>query len=337
MRYFDIKKENNFDQAISYAAEIIKKGGLVAFPTETVYGLGADALNEAAVKKIFKAKGRQSDNPLIVHIADKNDVFNIAKNIPLWVENIIDMYWPGPLSIVLEKTDLIPDAVTAGLDSVAIRMPDNKAALELIKKSGGYIAAPSANTSGRPSPTKAEHVLADINDKADVILNYDNASVGLESTVIDARGEYPVILRPGAVTAEMLRKACGSAKEAYSNANMQNIPARSPGMKYTHYKPDAKVLIADGTYEETAQKINDLYKDNKNIGLFCSYELAKKTNAADVIAYNNPVQAAKMFFDMLITFDKQKKEIIICEKFEDKGIGAAINNRLLKASGNKYL
>lgn len=334
MKYFDIKKQNNFNEALNYAAKTIQQGGIVAFPTETVYGLGADAQNEEAIKKIYAAKGRQSDNPLIIHIADKNDLVKIAKDIPDWVHILTDKYWPGPLSIVLKKQEFISDVVTAGLDSAAIRMPDNVVALELIKRSGRYIAAPSANKSGKPSPTKAEHVFNDLQDSVDVILDYDNVSIGLESTVIDGRGKYPVVLRPGAVTIEMLKESVGSAGKA---KNTVVGAALSPGMKYTHYKPNAKVLIVAGTIREMAEKIDELYNTKKNIALFSSEELANKINIKNKITYKNSSMAANLFYDSLRVFDKQNVELILCQEFEDSGIGAAIMNRLKKAAGNQYL
>jgi L-threonylcarbamoyladenylate synthase len=336
MRYFDLNTDNNFNDAISYAADVIRKGGIVAFPTETVYGLGADAMNEKAVAKIFAAKGRESDNPLIVHIADRKDMFDIAKNIPDWAVKLTDKYWPGPLSVVLEKKESVPDAVTAGLDSVAVRMPDNIVALELIKKSGRYIAAPSANKSGRPSPTKARHVLEDFKDEIDVILDYDNAAIGLESTVIDGRGKWPVILRPGAVTIEMLIDDCGNAESAYDKP-INNDKPLSPGMKYTHYKPKAKVLIATGNVSQIAEKINNLYEKNKNIALFSTGELAVKTKVKNTITYSDYNEAAELFYNSLRLFDEQNAEIIICEEFDCKDIGAAIMNRLEKSAGNEYL
>ena len=336
MKYFNIKKDNNFDDAVLFAANAIKNGGIVAFPTETVYGLGADALNEEAVKKIFSAKGRQEDNPLIVHIADKNDIFKLAKNIPEWVLKLTDKYWPGPLSIVLEKQDFIPNAVTAGLDSVAIRMPDSIVASELIKKCECYIAAPSANKSGRPSPTKARHVMADFKDEIDVVLDYDNSAIGLESTVIDGRGKYPIILRPGAVTLAMLIETCGNAESAY-NKSTNNKKPLSPGMKYTHYKPKAQVLIAAGEPLLKAEKINCLYEKNKNIALFSTEELSEKTNIKNVITYKDNSEAASLFYGALRLFDEQDVEIIICEEFDYKDIGEAIMNRLKKAAGEKYL
>lgn len=335
MKYFNLKTEN-FNNAILYAADVIKNGGLAAFPTETVYGLGADALNEEAVKKIFAAKGRQNDNPLIVHIAEKNDIFKLAKNIPAWVIKLTDKYWPGPLSIVLEKQEFIPNAVTAGLDSVAIRMPDNIVASELIKKSGRFIAAPSANKSGRPSPTKARHVMSDFNDEIDVILDYDNSAIGLESTVIDGRGNYPIVLRPGAVTIEMLTEICGYAESAYSISANEEKPL-SPGMKYAHYKPKAEVFIVTGNTSQMTEKINDLYEKNKNTALFSTDELAEKTKVQRVITYKDSIEAASLFYDALRLFDEQNTEIIICQEFDNKDIGEAIMNRLKKAAEQKYL
>jgi L-threonylcarbamoyladenylate synthase len=333
MKYFDIK-DNNFNEALNYAAKTIRHGGIVAFPTETVYGLGADVQNEEAVKKIYAAKGRQSDNPLIVHIANKNDLLKIAKNIPDWVSGLVEKYWPGPLSIVLEKQEFIPKTVTAGLDSVAVRMPDNRVALELIKRSGRYIAAPSANKSGKPSPTKAEHVLSDLHDQVDVILDYDNSAIGLESTVIDGRGAYPVILRPGAVTLAMLKEAVGNAdKTKDSTVGV----ALSPGMKYVHYKPNAEVIIVNGAINEMAKKINTLYNTNKNIALFSSEELAKKVTVENKIIYKNTFMAANLFYDSLRKFDQGNAEIIVCQAFAENGIGTAIMNRLKKAAGNHYL
>ncbi len=314
MKFYDKDKVENWDHAIEEAAQVIREGGLVAFPTETVYGLGADAQNAQAVQKIYAAKGRPADNPLIVHIADKEDLTHIAKDIADWVFFLTEKYWPGPLSVVLNRQDNFGSAVSAGLSTVAVRMPDNQTALALIKKSGKYIAAPSANLSGRPSPTKAKHVVADMGQRIDVILAQDNVRVGIESTVIDARGSYPIILRTGGITQEMLINDVGKATLA---AQTVEVPL-APGMKYGHYQPRAKVMIVAGAFDKKIEKIKRFLKKEPMTG--------QPTMATGQIpSFRKPMSCEKGC------------KVILCEEVEKKEIGTALANRMEKAAVKCYL
>lgn len=300
---------------IEIAAKIIRKNGVVAFPTETVYGLGANALNEKAIKKIFKAKGRPQDNPLIVHIANKDSLKEIVKEIPLKAKQLIDHFWPGSLTIVLKKKNKIPKVVTANLDSVAVRMPKNKIALELIKKSKRPIAAPSANTSTKPSPTKAEHVIEDLDKKIDAIIKGPNVQVGLESTVIDLTSKTPTILRPGKITKKEIEKIIGKVKTKTRSGK----ETKSPGMKYKHYSPKAKVIIAP---KKRFKELKRKYKDKKVATI--KKGLTKK-------------KFAKNLFSNFRKMDKKGYEIILVESIREDGLGIAIMNRLKKAASEVIL
>jgi len=324
---------------IALAARIIKKGGLVAFPTETVYGLGANALNAKAVLKIFKAKKRPLDNPIIVHIARKKDIYKVAKEVPKKAEKLIKKFWPGPLTLVLKKSEKIPYEVTAGLETVCVRMPSHPIALALIKKSKP-IAAPSANLAGRPSPTRAEHVLQDLKGKIDAIIDGGETKIGLESTILDLTSKIPTILRPGGISYEELKKALGKVKiHKLAKAEMETgkIIAFSPGMKYRHYAPKAKMILVEGKKEKVIKKIQKLIKKfkNKKIGVlsFSGYPYKTKTKYLG----KNLKKAAKKLFSALREFDKEKVDIIIAEGCSTKGIGLAIINRLRKASGYNIL
>lgn len=297
------------DEEIRTAAEIIKSGNLVAFPTETVYGLGASALNTEAVKKIFKAKGRPNDNPLIVHIAKKEDLNELAVNIPEIAEKLINRFWPGPLTLVLKKNKVIPDEVTAGLDTVAIRMPKNEIAISLIEQSGP-IAAPSANLSGKPSGTSINHVIQDFNGKIDCIIDGGDADIGLESTVLDLTSSPIAILRPGKITFEQLRKII---PDLVISSHVKG-EVKSPGMKYKHYAPRAKVILAKDKIE--ISKIKKKYSDKK----------------IKVIDMNNSKLLAKNLFKIFRESDIEGYEIIVVKTVKEKGIGLAIMNRLKKAS-----
>lgn len=241
-------------------AEIIRSGGLVAFPTETVYGLGANGLNATAVRGIYEAKGRPTDNPSILHVARKSDVRRLWKRIPRLAQQLMDTFWPGPLTLIAERSDIVPDEVTGGLDTVAVRMPANPTARMLIQKSGVPIAAPSANLSGRPSPTCAQHVLADMNGRIPLILDGGACRYGVESTVVSLVGA-PTILRPGAVTREMIAAVIGDVRTAQSLLSplAKGEVAASPGMKYRHYAPDADVIVVTGEPRAVAKKICELY------------------------------------------------------------------------------
>jgi L-threonylcarbamoyladenylate synthase len=253
---------------IKKAADILRNQGLVAFPTETVYGLGADALNADAAAKIYAAKGRPSDNPLIVHIADTSAVYELAEDVPENAHMLMEAFWPGPLTIILPKKDVVPDGTTGGLKTVAIRMPSHPAALELICESGIYIAAPSANTSGRPSPTKAEHVVEDMSGKIDMIIDGGEVGIGIESTIVDLTSDVPAILRPGYITKSMIENIIGPViiDPAIINPTPDMRP-KAPGMKYTHYAPKGELTVVECTVtDDTGNRCNGNDSDN------CSYD-----------------------------------------------------------------
>jgi L-threonylcarbamoyladenylate synthase len=308
----------------------------VAFPTETVYGLGADATNAAAVRKIFAAKGRPADNPLIVHISNVDELRLITPEVTTAAEKLIAAYWPGPLTIVLRKTPIIPDEVTCGLDTVGIRLPADKTARRLIAASGVPIAAPSANKSGRPSPTRAEHVLRDLDGKIDMILDGGATVFGLESTVVDALEDVPRLLRPGSVTAEMLRETCGNL---VSDIEAYGVPP-SPGMKYRHYAPRARLTLVIGEPESAAQAINKILRAKTpgvTAGVLASAQTAglyDKTRHVVLAAgdRNRPETAGANLFALLREFDERNVREIFAESLEETGAGLAVMNRLKKAA-----
>lgn len=337
-----IIEEDSMDyKAIKEAAEVIKNSGLVAFPTETVYGLGANALNEAAVKKIFEAKGRPQDNPLIIHVADK-DINRYVKEIPEIAKKLMDKFWPGPLTIILKKADIVPSVTSASLDTVGVRMPNTQIALELIKASGVPIAAPSANISGRPSPTDFQRCIEDLKGRVDYILGGEISRVGLESTIVDCTVNPPCILRPGAITLEMLR---GIDSNIYIDAAIMNKPKedlkpKAPGMKYRHYAPKAKLKIIEGDLQKTIEKINEMVlnyiDENLKVGIMATDESMDYYKAGEVISLGsraNLQEIAQNLFETLRTFDDKNVDIILSEAFIREGLGIAIMNRLTKAAG----
>lgn len=324
------------------AAQILRKGGLVAFPTETVYGLGANALNEEAVKRIFLAKGRPSDNPLIMHIPDAGWVERFTTDVPVQAQRMMEAFWPGPLTIVMHKAAVVPSVITAGLDTVAIRMPSHPVALELIRLAGVPVAAPSANTSGKPSPTTAQHVIDDLMGKVDVILDAGGCYVGLESTVVDATIEPPMILRPGGITPEDLQRELGSlaVDPAMGKKLAEDITPRAPGMKYTHYSPKAEVLIVEGTLDHIVEEIHRrlaVYEaEGKKVGILATDQTCGRYGGAQVISAGNryqPETIAQNLFAALREFDDRGVDIILAEAVEAKGIGWAVMNRMIKAAG----
>ena len=263
----DLENEELFRKA----SDILKSGGLVAFPTETVYGLGGDALNPKASEKIYSAKGRPSDNPLIVHIADTASVWELAAEVSTQAQMLMEAFWPGPLTIIFKKKDIVPHETTGGLETVAIRMPSHPAAMKLIKDSGVYIAAPSANLSGRPSPTTAAHVEEDLSGRIDMILDGGPVGIGIESTIVDVTGDRPTILRPGYISADMIKNILGDVMidPALESVDMKVRP-KAPGMKYTHYAPKGKLTIVEGEREKVAAKIAELVACKQDIRLqFC--------------------------------------------------------------------
>ncbi len=331
--------------AIREAGEIIKNGGLVAFPTETVYGLGADALNRAAAKKIYEAKGRPSDNPLIVHITNTEDLVKIVAEIPPEAEAVAEKFWPGPLTLILKKSGIVPYETTGGLDTVAVRMPGNEAARNLIDASGGFIAAPSANTSGRPSPTTAQHVKEDLDGAIDMILDGGPVDIGVESTILDLTVSPPVILRPGAVTKEMLTEVIGPVGEdAGLNLADPEVHPKAPGMKYRHYAPKAELRIVEGPMELVIPAINDLtakaMAQGKKVGIIATEETYGRYPEGDVKSIGTREDEdtiARHLFAILREFDQDGVDCIYSESFSAGGIGSAIMNRLLKAAGHQII
>jgi L-threonylcarbamoyladenylate synthase len=338
---------NNIDKdKLNYAAEVLKDGGLVAFPTETVYGLGANALNESAVKNIFKAKGRPSDNPLIVHVSECKALGNIVHSISEKALILMDKFWPGPLTLVLEKSASVPSIITAGLSTVAVRMPSHPIALGLIAACGLPIAAPSANLSGKSSPTTAEHVITDLSGKVDVIIDAGNSKVGLESTVIDMTIDPPMILRPGGITQaqiETVLKKVIFDPALFNNKNSMSTP-KSPGMKYTHYSPKANLIIVDGNLEQVVIKINELKNkyeiDGLNVGILATEQTKTFYSSNEIISMGdrlNPESIASNLFWSFREFDKRNVQVILAEAIDNSGIGLAIMNRMLKAAGHNVI
>lgn len=326
-----VKSAEDF-HLLDAAAEALSAGELVAFPTETVYGLGANALNDSAVESIFLAKGRPQDNPLIVHIAKKDDIYPLVKEVTQAAHKILDNLTPGPVTIVLEKSDLVPDRVTAGGKTVAIRIPESKIARELINRSGVPVAAPSANISGKPSPTKAEHVAQDLSDKVSYIIDGGACRVGLESTVIDLTVTPPTILRPGGVTHEELSDLLGEVK-GYKAGEADVSAPKSPGMKYRHYAPKANMTVFEGENCQSAiQKEINLTKEKK-IYVICA-GVKDYLSAVTINCGETPEEYSKNLFDVLRQCDAEGAEVIFAEfPFPSGGIVTALYNRIYKSCG----
>lgn len=336
-------EDGNEDEVIREAGEILKSGGLVAFPTETVYGLGGDALKEDAARRIYSAKGRPSDNPLIVHIADIGALDELACEIPDSAYKLADAFWPGPLTMIFKKKDIVPYGTTGGLDTVAIRMPSHHVAHRLIKDSGVYIAAPSANLSGRPSPTRAEHVIEDMDGRIDMIIDGGAIEIGIESTIVDVTCEVPMILRPGYVTADMIKEVLGDVcfDETVLAHSMVKGKPKSPGMKYRHYAPKAELTIFEGENEKVVSKINELavkYEyDGLKVGILSSNENEHKYAHGEVVVVGsreNEHEVAAHLFDVLRHFDHIDVDVILSEGFSEDSFGQAVMNRLIKAAGH---
>ncbi|WP_296646270.1 L-threonylcarbamoyladenylate synthase [Romboutsia sp. 13368] len=334
---------NDIDKnEIKKQSKLLAEGKTVIFPTETVYGLGANALDEDAVKKIYEAKGRPSDNPLIVHIYNKEEVYNLAKNINEKAEIIMDKFWPGPITVILNKKDIVPYRTSGGLETVAVRMPSHLIAREIIKEAGVPIAAPSANISGRPSPTKADHVYEEMKGRVSGIVLGGDCNFGLESTVLDVTTETPMILRPGSITKEELEDIIGTVLiDPSLEKKEDNKKAKAPGMKYTHYSPDADVYIVYGNREDTIKKINSLVVENNEKGLktgvMCLEQNKDSYNGTVVSLGNTLEEVGSNLFDALRQMDKMNIDIVYSEEFSTSGVGQAIMNRLLKSAGYKII
>ncbi len=320
---------------IKLASMLIKKGGTVAFPTETVYGLGANALNPKAVLKIFKAKKRPVDNPIIVHICKKEEIYKLVKKLPGSAEELIEKFWPGPLTLLLKKSKIAPYAVTGGLDTVAIRMPAHPVALALIKESETPIAAPSANLAGRPSPAAAEHVLEDLSGRIDAVIDGGKTRVGVESTILDLTSKQPMILRPGGVTKEELEEVLGKIKlHRFAKAGTRDMVALAPGMKYRHYAPKTKMILFEGKKKESVKKIQEFIEkhQDRKIGVL---SITGSEYKAEVVKFlgKDLNRVAKHLFSALRELDNQNLDLILAEGCATRGIGLAIMNRLRKACG----
>ena len=336
----------NIDEAVlQEAGRIIKDGGLVAFPTETVYGLGGDALNKKSSKKIYEAKGRPSDNPLIVHISKMDDLKPIVEDIPEDVYRLAEAFWPGPLTIIMKKSALVPRETTGGLDTVAVRMPSHPVALKFIEYAGGYVAAPSANVSGRPSPTRAKYVIEDMTGRIDMILDGDGIDIGLESTIVDMTGEVPMILRPGYITLDMLEKVLGEVDtdKTILDINCKDAP-KAPGMRYRHYAPKGQLTIVEGDVIKTIDKINELtgqaHIKGEKVGIIGTEETCNKyvgDSVKSVGKRNDEESIARTLYAILREFDDEGVTVIYSESFSEGSMGQAIMNRLLKAAGHQII
>lgn len=330
---------------IEEAGKILKEGGLVAFPTETVYGLGGDALNPVSSEKIYAAKGRPSDNPLIVHIADKSHVYQIAKKISKEAEKLMEAFWPGPLTLIFPKTDLVPPKTTGGLDTVAVRMPSDPIAAAFIRAAGGFVSAPSANASGRPSTTTAEHVAEDLDGRIEMILDGGQAVIGLESTIVDVSQEKPVILRPGVITKAMMEAVIGPLETDQAViAPDSGIKPKAPGMKYRHYAPKAELTIVEGETEAVIAAVNRLTEEaetkGKKVGIIATDETVnryEKGLVQSLGARSHEDEISMHLFEALRSFDETDVDCIYSESFENAAIGQAIMNRLLKAAGYRVI
>lgn len=338
--------QNNMDtEALERAAAIIRDGGLVAFPTETVYGLGADALSAEASKKIYAAKGRPSDNPLIVHVAEFSDMEKIAQEMPEEAKKLADAFWPGPLTMIVRKNDKVPYETTGGMDTVAVRMPNHPVALELIRRSGGYIAAPSANTSGKPSPTLAEHVAFDMDGRIPMILDGGPVGIGIESTIVDLTEDIPMILRPGYITPKMLEKVIGEVKMDPGIIASDSLQKpKAPGMKYKHYAPKGDLVIVEGKKQAVAETINHLTKMDAEAGLKTAV-IASDENLSlydadckiNIGSREQEESIAANLYEVLREMDDMGVQKMYSESFAGGGLGAAIMNRLLKAAGHHVI
>ena len=345
----DVSTEPMNMDYIKEASEILRNGGLVAFPTETVYGLGGDATDKEASKKIYAAKGRPSDNPLIVHIAKFSQLEDISKDLPENAKKLADAFWPGPLTMVVNKNNVIPYETTGGLDTVAVRMPNNPVALALIEESGCMIAAPSANTSGRPSPTKASHVYEDLSGKIEAILDGGSVDIGLESTIVDLTEDVVTILRPGYINMDMLREVVGEVRMdpgiVYNDkGTTSGARPKAPGMRYKHYAPKGDLTIISGEEDIVVATINQMTKEaldkGQRVGIIATSESADRYKDGQVLVIgdrSDEGSIAHNLYDILRQFDEIGVDVIYSESFATPKMGQAIMNRLLKAAGQKTI
>ena len=331
------------DNALREAGQILREGGLVAFPTETVYGLGGNALDPDAARRIYAAKGRPSDNPLIVHIADIDALETIASSVPDAARRLAEACWPGPLTMIFEKTDAVPEATTGGLDSVAVRFPSSRIAIRLIRYAGGYVAAPSANTSGRPSPTLASHVIEDLGDRIDYIIDGGQVDIGLESTIVDFTVSPPVILRPGYISRKMLQELIGEVEvDPGLQSDSESVRPKAPGMKYRHYAPRAELTIVEGAAAAAAIRklARQKTEEGLRVGIICTDETAGTYQDGIVWSLgtrSDEAGIAHHLYEILRESDAEAVDVIYSESFRTPAMGQAIMNRLLKAAGHRVL
>jgi L-threonylcarbamoyladenylate synthase len=333
--------------AIEVAAAIIRGSGVVAFPTETVYGLGADALTPAAVSKIFEAKDRPPDNPIIVHVSGKSDLDKVAAEVPPVAKSLIDKFWPGPLTLLFKRRTAVPDITVAGLDTVAVRMPRHAVALSLIRASRTPIAAPSANVSGSPSPTTAQHVFSDLKGKIELILDGGESNIGVESTVLDITCDPPVVLRPGGTPVEEIESAIGRVNlhpAALAEINLDGYLAKAPGMKYKHYSPRALLVLVEGSdlikLRSTVQQTADGLKERgkRKVAIIAPSARGYKADVIKSLGERDNLELiAKRLFPTLRKMDEEKVDAIVVEGIETHGLGLAIMNRLRRASGGNIV
>ena len=338
--------DDNNEIIIKTAADIIARGGLVAFPTETVYGLGGDAFDVNASARIYEAKGRPSDNPLIVHIAALEDLYSLTDNVPDKALALAKEFWPGPLTMIVDKKSCVPDTVTGGLSTVAVRLPSHKVARDLIKASGTFIAAPSANLSGRPSPTRAEHVIEDLSGRVDMIIDGGDIEIGLESTIVDLTEDVPVILRPGYITMEMIEDVIGGVRldKALMTGVSDGVAPKAPGMKYRHYAPKAELTIIEGERDKVINRINSFVEEgrrrNRKVGVMLTaetYDMVEADVKISLGSGDSNEEIARNLFATLREFDETGVDVIYSEGFGDNGLGQAVMNRLLKAAGHRVI
>ncbi|NWG11654.1 threonylcarbamoyl-AMP synthase [Candidatus Bathyarchaeota archaeon] len=342
-----VDSQNPEREKIRLAADLIRRGDLVAFPTETVYGLGADALNPKAVLALFEAKKRPLDNPPIVHVGNVSDVYRLVVEILPKAETLMKKFWPGPLTLIFERSETVPDVTVAGLDTVAIRIPKHNVALALLRESHCPIAAPSANIAGKPSPTMAKHVLEDLNGRIDAVLDAGPTSIGVESTVLDLTVKPPQILRPGGTPYEALKEVLREVRLHPIAVAEKEVPverARSPGVKHKHYAPNAEVVLVEGEISAIKKKVKELAesysREGKKVGVLATDETASYY-AADVVrslgSRGDLMIVARNLFKLLREFDSEGVDVVIAEGLPFEGLGLAVMNRLRKASGYKIV
>lgn len=338
-RQLVITNDRPLDEQLTQAGALLREGELVAFPTETVYGLGANGLDADAAAKIYQAKGRPSDNPLILHIADKNDILPLTRKIPVNARALMDAFWPGPLTLVVERSELVPPLTAGGLDTVAVRLPDAPIARALIRAAGVPIAAPSANLSGKPSPTTARTVAEDMDGRIAMIVDGGACPIGVESTIVDCTSAIPTVLRPGGITVEMLEEVLG-AVEIDKGLTDESVRPKAPGMKYRHYAPNAETILLEGEPNKMrarlAAEVARAIDAGRRVGALAS-EKTHVPNGAIVVRYRDKNELANRLYDTLRSFDDRGADVIYLEGVDTTGIGLAVMNRLRKASGNRII